>query len=103
MTSLIARMDHRAVINHSFISRFSVLLSLVLVFLKRKNKSAGFLQVAYVCVGVLMQCSGAGAARIKHVAGVSCRLKELTDLTKSVLSLSLKDFVSTNWNSSPKN
>lgn len=49
-----------------------------------------------------MQCSDAGVARIKQAARVPCALKELTALTKHVLRVSLADFVSTNWNSSPK-
>lgn len=49
-----------------------------------------------------MQSSDAGATRVEPAAGVSCRLKELTKLTKWELRAILTDFVSTNWNSSQK-
>lgn len=101
MTSLIARMDHIAGINHSFTSRYSPPQSCVVFFLKKKKKS-GFLQVVFACAGVLMQYSDAGAARIKHAPGDSCKLKELTKLTQCELRASLTDIVSTNWKSSPK-
>ncbi|XP_029685778.1 uncharacterized protein [Takifugu rubripes] len=64
MTSLQARMDHRA----------------------------GFLQVMFVCAGVLMQCSDAGTALSKHAAAGSCKLKDLSTLTKSLLRLSLNSY-----------
>lgn len=95
-------MDHRAGINHSFTSRYSPPQSCIVSFLKKEKKS-GFLQVVFVCAGVLMQYSDAGAARIEPAAGASCRLKELTNLARWELRASLTDFVSTNWNSSPKN
>lgn len=49
-----------------------------------------------------MQRSHATTALSKHAAGVSCRLKELSTVTKCVLGSSLERFVSTNWNSSTK-
>lgn len=56
---------------------------------------AGFLKVACACVVMLMQSLDAGSAPKKHAAGVPCRLKELTALTKHQVEASLADFVST--------
>lgn len=84
-------MDPRAGINHTFISRCTILLTHV----GFQTKLAVFLQVVFVYVGVLMELSDAGTARIHNTTDVSCSLKEQATLTKCLLRLSLKDFVST--------
>lgn len=66
------------------------------------TKSAGFLQVVFVCAGVLMQHSDAGTALGKHAAAGSCRLNNMSVLIKYLLRESLNAFVSTKWNSSSK-
>ncbi|KAK1893071.1 Cilia- and flagella-associated protein 206 [Dissostichus eleginoides] len=52
---------------------------------------AGFWSVAFVWMGVLMQGLDAGRAPKKHSA-VSCKPKELTVLTKTLVVASLKLF-----------
>ncbi|KAM6943717.1 uncharacterized protein PEZ65_001680 [Lycodopsis pacificus] len=53
---------------------------------------AGFLTVACAWMVIVIQSLDAGPAAQKHAAGVSCNLKELTALTRSLVDESLKSF-----------
>ncbi|XP_054467701.1 uncharacterized protein LOC129101799 [Anoplopoma fimbria] len=53
---------------------------------------AGFLTVVCAWMVILIQRLDAGHAPKKHAAGVSCRLKELTELTRSLVIESLTGF-----------
>nr|XP_046241478.1 uncharacterized protein LOC124057374 [Scatophagus argus] len=53
---------------------------------------AGFLKAVGACMLILMQSLGARPAPKKHAAIVPCRLKELTNLTRSLVEASLTSF-----------
>lgn len=59
---------------------------------------AGFLKVVCTWIVILMHSSDAGPVPKKHVDAVSCRLRELTVLTKNLIEASLTSFVSNNNN-----
>ncbi|KAE8292012.1 hypothetical protein D5F01_LYC09375 [Larimichthys crocea] len=60
--------------------------------------SAGFLKVVCTWIVILMQSSDAGPVPKKHVDAVSCRLRELTVLTKNLIEASLTSFDAANGN-----
>ncbi|XP_034728713.1 uncharacterized protein LOC117945365 [Etheostoma cragini] len=57
---------------------------------------AGFLMVLWAWMAVLMQSLDAGHGAKKHAAAVSCRPKERTALTKSVVEAALAGFEKAN-------
>ncbi|XP_040011736.1 uncharacterized protein LOC120805511 [Xiphias gladius] len=56
------------------------------------NYRAGFLTVVCAWMAILLPSLGAGHASRRHAAGVSCRPKELTALTRSLVEESLATF-----------